>query len=265
MARAYFALKRNDEAEKLYQQAIDLRPQYWENYNAKASFYLRTGRLQQAKDLYGKVIELRPLSIAAFNNKAAVHMMDGEFKAAEPLLRAALQLGPSFEVRTNLGFVLYAQGRYDEAAEEYRKAVEGGVARAETYGSLGDAYRQAGKTAQAREAYEKAIVKAESRLKVNPDDAGLRAALAWFLAGARQCSPATREAERAVAAGGIEGTTHYYAAVAYALCGDRAKAVRETLRALDGDVMADVRTSPDLRAVRADAAVDRRLRATATP
>jgi serine/threonine protein kinase/tetratricopeptide (TPR) repeat protein len=265
MARAYFRLKRNAEAEKLYQQAIDLRPQYWENYNAKAAFYVRTGRHQEAKDLYGKVIELRPLSIAAFNNKAAVHMLDGEFKAAEPLLRAALQLGPSFEVRTNLGFVLYAQGRYDEASEEYRRAVEGGGARAETYGSLGDAYRQAGKTAAAREAYDKAIAQAESRLEVNPDDSDLRGALAWFRAGARDCPAAHREAERAVAGPGVEGTTHYYAAVAFALCTDRVKAVRETLRALDGGVEADVRTSPDLRVVRSDPEVDRRLRAKATP
>ncbi len=262
MARAYNALKRNDEAEKLYQQAIDLRPGYWENYNAKASFYVRTGRLREAKDLYGKVIELRPLSIAAFNNKAAVHIMDGEPEAAEPLLKAALQLGPSAEVRTNLGFVLYAQGKFEEAAEQYQAAIEGGVTRAETYGSLGDAYRQAGRLPEARAAYDKAIEQAEARLRVNPDDSVLRSALAWFLAGAQRCPLATREAARAVGGGQTEGTTHYYAAVAYALCGDRAKAVRETVRALDGKVVADVRTNLDLKVVRADPAVASRLRPT---
>jgi tetratricopeptide (TPR) repeat protein len=265
MARAYNSLKRNDEAEKLFQQAIDLRPGYWENYNAKASFYLRTRKNREAKDLYAKVIELRPLSVAAFNNKAAVHIMDGEFEQAEPLLKAALQLGPSSEVRTNLGFVYYAQGRYPEAAGEYRAAVEAGVSRAETYGSLGDAYRQAGRSADAHAAYEKAVEQARSRLAVNPADPVLRSALAMFLAGARQCAAATREAGRAVAGGPVEGTTHYYAAVAYALCGARPLAVRETLRALDGNVVADVRTSPDLKAVRADPQVERRLRATSTP
>jgi serine/threonine-protein kinase len=264
MARAYNSLKRNDEAEKLFQQAIDLRPGYWENYNAKASFFLRTRKNREAKELYGKVIELRPLSVAAFNNKAAVHIMDGEFAQAEPLLRAALQLGPSAEVRTNLGFVYYAQGRYGEAAEEYRSAVEGGVSRAETYGSLGDAYRQAGRPQEARAAYEKAVAQARSRLQVNPQDALLRAALAMFLAGAGQCPAASREAARALG-GPVEGTAHYYAAVAYAVCGDRRLAVRETLRALEGNVVADVRTSPDLAPVRTDPEVERRLRAAPTP
>jgi hypothetical protein len=68
-----------------------------------------------------------------------------------------------------------------------------------------------------------------------------------------------------VGGGQTEGTTHYYAAVAYALCGDRARAVRETLRALDGKVVADVRTNPDLEVVRADPAVARRLRPAPTP
>src|SRR5262249_27620783 len=142
MARAYFNLGRNGEAEETYQQAIDLRPGYWENYNAKASFYLRTGRHREAKALYGKVIELRPLSIARYNNKAAVHIMDGEFKLAEALLEAALQVGSNSEVHTNLAFVRYAQGRYLEAAEECLKAIDAGASRAEAYGSMGDAYRQ---------------------------------------------------------------------------------------------------------------------------
>src|SRR5262249_14695336 len=109
MARAYFNLSRNEEAEKTYQQAIDLRPGYWENYNGKATFYLRTGRHREAKALYGKVIELRPLSVAAYNNKAAVHILDGEFNLAETLLLAALQVGSNSEVHTNLAFVRYAQ------------------------------------------------------------------------------------------------------------------------------------------------------------
>jgi serine/threonine protein kinase/tetratricopeptide (TPR) repeat protein len=264
MARAYNSLKRNQEAERLYQQAIDLRPGYWENYNAKASFYVRTGRKREAKELYGKVIALRPLSVAAFNNKAAVHIMDAEFEQAESLLEAALQLGPSSEVRTNLGFVYYAQGKFEEAARQYQAAIDGGASGVEAYGSLGDSLRQAGRLPEAQAAYAQAIERAEARLRVNAQDAALRAGLAMFLAGARQCPAATREAGRALESP-AEGTTHYYAAVAYVLCGQRTRAVRETVRALDGGAFADVRTNPDLRTVRSDPAVAQRLREPATP
>jgi len=265
MARAYYNLKRNEDAEKMYQQAIDLRPGYWENYNAKASFYLRTGRHREAKELYGKVIELRPLSIAAYNNKAAVHIMDGEFKLAEPLLRAALQLGSSSEVHNNLGFVLYAQGRFEEAVEECKKAIDAGASRAEAYGSLGDAYRQAKRTAEADKAYAQAIEGAETRLQVNPQDVVLRSELAMFLAGARRCAEAMREAAKATEGARAEATAHYYTAVAYVLCGDRPRAVRETIAALEGGAVADVRTNPDLRSVRADPQVARRLKEASAP
>jgi Flp pilus assembly protein TadD len=265
MARAYYSLKRKDEAEKLFQQAIDLRPSYWENYNAKASFYLRTGKHAEAKELYAKVIELRPLSIAAYNNKATVHLLDGEFPQAEALLRAALQLGPSPDVHSNLGFALYAQGRFEEAAGEYEAAIRAGPVQAETYGSLGDAYRQGGRLPEARAAYEKAIEQAESRLRVNAEDAVLRSGLAMFLAGSGRCGSATREAARVVEAPRVEATAHYYAAVAFVLCGDRVRAVRQTLAALDGGAVADVRTNPDLRSVRTDPAVARRLKEGAIP
>jgi serine/threonine-protein kinase len=196
MARAYNSLKRNEEAERLFQQAIDLRPGYWENYNAKASFYVRT--------------------------------------------------------------------RYEEAAREYKAAIDGGASGAEAYGSLGDALRQGGKPGEAKAAYDLAIERAEARLRVNSGDTVLRAGLAMFLAGARLCPAATKQAGQALEAGG-GGTTHYYAAVAYVLCGERTLAVRETLRALDEGAAADVRTNPDLRTVRDDRAVARRLREAATP
>jgi tetratricopeptide (TPR) repeat protein len=225
---------------------------------------VRTRKNREAKELYAKVIELRPLNVAAFNNKAAVHIMDGEFEQAEPLLKAALQLGASSEARTNLGFVYYAQGRYAEAAREYQAAIDGGASGAEAYGSLGDALRQGGKVGEAKAAYDLAIERAEARLRVNSGDSVLRAGLAMFLAGARLCPAATKQAGQALQAGG-GGTTHYYAAVAYVLCGERTLAVRETLRALDEGAAADVRTNPDLRTVRDDRAVARRLREAATP
>jgi len=264
MARAYFNLGRNGEAEDKYQQAIDLRPGYWENYNAKASFYLRIGRHREAKALYGKVIELRPLSIAAYNNKAAVHIMDGEFKLAEALLAAALQVGSNSEVHTNLAFVRYAQGRYLEAAEECQKAIDAGASRAEAYGSMGDAYRQARRTEDADKAYAQAIAAAESRLQVNPQDAVLRAGLAMFLAGARRCPESLKQAKEATD-GRIDATGHYYSAVAHALCGDRARAVREAIAFLDGGSIADLRTNPDLREVRNDPRVAPRIRELPTP
>jgi tetratricopeptide (TPR) repeat protein len=262
IARAYAALKRYDDADRHYQKAIALRPGYWQNYNSRGSFFLRLGKYVTAKEQFAKVIELRPLSWTGYSNKAAAHIMAGEFAQAEPLLRTALQLNAGTEARTNLGFVLFAAGRYAEAAREYQAAVDAGAARAETYGSLGDAYRHAGRPAEARAAYARAIDLGEERLRVNPEEAPMRAGLAMFLAGAGRCPDAARQAARSTAGTAIDPTVHYYAAVAYAVCGDFARARRLALSALEGGAPADLATNPDLARVRQDPAVRARLPAT---
>jgi tetratricopeptide (TPR) repeat protein len=262
IARAYAALKRPEEADRYYLRAIQLRSRYWQNYNVRGGFCLGAKRYAEAKEMYAKVIELRPLSWTGYSNKAGVHILLGEFAQAEELLRAALQLKAGVEVRTNLGFVLYAAGRYAEAAREYQAAVDAGAARAETYGSLGDAYRQIGRAAEARAAYGRAVELANARLKVNPDDAVLRSGVAMFLAGSGNCPEGARQAARATRGTGAEAEVHYYASVAYALCGDQARARASALRALSGGAVADLATNPDLARVREDPEVKAKLGAT---
>jgi tetratricopeptide (TPR) repeat protein len=262
IARAYGELKRYDEADRLYQKAIQLRPQFWQNYNARGSFCYFRGRYDEAKALFAKVIELRPLSWTGYSNKAGAHIMKGEFGAAEPLLRTALQLNAGVEARTNLGWVLFASGRYAEAAREYQAAVDAGAAMAETYGSLGDAYRHAGEPQEAQAAYARAIDLARTRLRVNPEDAVLRSGLAMFLAGTGDCASAAREAGRATAGSAAQPTVHYYASVAYAVCRLEAKARRHAVLALEGGAPADFATNPDLARLRQDPALRARFEAT---
>ncbi len=51
IADAYAELGQEDEAEAMYQRAIDLRPVHWQNYFSKAGFYLfrATAKLEEAK------------------------------------------------------------------------------------------------------------------------------------------------------------------------------------------------------------------------
>jgi len=260
IARAYETLRRPEEAERMYQRAIDLRPEYWENYNAKGAFHRRAGQLEKARTLFGKVIELRPSSDTGYLNKAGVLLWAGEVEGAEPLLITALRLNPTAEAHTNLGSVYYTLGRFEEAAREYQAATESGATQAEAFGNLGDAYRQMGRQREAREAYGKAIALAQDRLRVNATDSSLRAGLAMFLAGSGACGEARGQARQAAPGGGADAETEYYLALAFAICGDRALAVRHTVRALDAGSVADLRTNPDLREVRADPAVRRRMK-----
>jgi len=260
IADAYAALGRADEAEKMYQKAVDLRPAFWESSNRKGLFHLHRGQLAEAMELFRQVIRLRPESDAGYTNLASGHILAGEFREAEPLLQAALRIQPVAEGYNNLGFVYYAEGRFEEAAREFQQAIQAGAQQAMPWGNLGDAYRQLGRLEEARDAYARAIEFGETRLKINPADSESRGFLAMSLAGSGRCREARGEAGRAVRDSLQNPTLDYYAAVAYSICGDRASALRHTARAIEGGVLADVRTSPDLKPLLADAAIQKLLR-----
>jgi tetratricopeptide (TPR) repeat protein len=259
IAEAYAALGRHAEAEALYRRAIDLRPAYWESYNSEGRYFLAQGKLGAAKVAFQKVIDLRPDSDIGFTNLAGTHILGGELKEAEPLLLAALRIKPVAAVHNNLGFVYYSTGRFEDAAREFRLAVED-VESAARWGNLGDAYRQLGRAAEARQAYGRAIELGEELLRVNPRSAQARAALAMRLAGDGRCEAARKQGELASLDAGTNPTVHYYAAIAFAICGQRDAAVRHTVRAVEGGVVADVRSNPDLRSLLTEPAVRKALR-----
>ena len=259
IARAYARRERFEEAEKYFERAIALRPQFWENHNAMGWFFLRRGQNARARAYFKQVIELRPLSDTGHINLALSLLWDGEFEKAEPFLLEALKLGQSYQAHTNLGIVYYNTGRFEEAVREFQAAVEAGGTQVESLGGLGDALRQVGRRDQAKVAYERATSLARDQLRIDPENGELRATLAMALAGDGRCHEARQEAARGARSTSVPPAAFSYAAVAYAICGDHAAAVREAARALDGGAVVDVRSNPDLRRVREDPAIRGRL------
>jgi eukaryotic-like serine/threonine-protein kinase len=258
IAEVYAQLGRFDEAERLFQRAIDLRPGYWWNYNAQGSFYSGRGRLEKAKACFKRVIELRPESAIGYSNLGGLEIFMGNFAAAEPLLLAAIKRQAKAPAHNNLGFVYYTTNRFTQAAREFEEAVRLG-ADAGYFGNLGDAYRQLGRRTDAEEAYAKAIESAETRLRVNPADSDQRASLSIWLAGIGRCPQALQEARKAI------GDTHsapsalYYAALAAAICNERALALRYSSQAASAGTIADLRTNPDLAPILRATAAGREL------
>src|SRR5262245_33689253 len=240
IAEAYASLGRTDGALRFFDRAIALRPGYWWNPNAKGSFYLRTGRLGPARDLFREVIRLHPESDTGYSNLATSYLLEGRPADAVPLLATALRINPSPQAHNALGLAHYAVGRYADAAEDFQRAIGAGSEDLTYYGNLGDALRQSSRTADARRAYSRAAELGRARLALRPEDAETRAELAMFLAGGGRCPEALAEAPRVDSA---DPTLHYYVAIAFALCGDRAAALDHARRAVAGGVVMDVETN----------------------
>lgn len=247
IADSYMSLGRDQDAEQMYRRAIALRPEFWQNHHALGRLFLNRGRFEEAKQAYRKVIDLRPDGYAGYNNLAIAHISLEEMDLAEEALKKALEIQPdNFAGVTNLGFIYYSQGRYEDAAEQFRQA----AALADDHApwlNLGDAYRQLNRPEDWAAAYGKALEFSRRRLQVNPANKLMRAAAAYSLAGMGRCEEARREASEALSGNSPRPDIHYYAAVAFAICGEDEMAADSIQKAIEGGFVADVQTNPDLR------------------
>jgi tetratricopeptide (TPR) repeat protein len=250
IAETYEKRGRLDDAETMYQSAIDLRPGYWGNYRDKGDFYLytKTDDLASAKALFRTVIELRPESEVGYNNLAAVHIMSGEMEQAEPLLRAAIGIDPDGPAYNNLGVVYYSMGRFQDALEQFRKAIEVSGFNDPTYiTGLADTYRQLDLDADAKQYYENADALWRLQLEVNPNDHRVRAILSAGLASLERCDEATEQASRATPPGSDIPEVDNIVAVAYSICGDREATLRHLERAILGGAILNIENDRDLK------------------
>jgi serine/threonine protein kinase/tetratricopeptide (TPR) repeat protein len=254
IGQTYEGLGKYEEAREMYQRAVDLNPGFWQNYLALGNFLLYRGEFEKAKAPYRKLISLRPKSDIGHNNLALTHLSLGEMEEAEVHLFAALAIQPDPSSYNNLGFIYYSQGRYEEAAEQFRKATQLGPEQ-EAWVNLGDAYRQLKRQEPAREAYAKATEMITVQLQINPSDSGLRATLAYSLAGVGRCEEALREVDRVNEADPSNPLSHYYLAIAAALCEANGTAIQHIKVAAGGGLVADVKTNPDLEPLLADPAL----------
>jgi eukaryotic-like serine/threonine-protein kinase len=261
IGRAYAALGRSREAERMYRRAIQLRPAFWINYNDAGAFFVRQGRLADAQSAFENVVSLHPEADTGFSNLAAVHILGGRHEQARPLLEAALRITPSAETHNNLGVVHYAGGRFLEASRAWQAAIDTGAQYPIVFSNLGDAYRQLGREPEAARAYTSAVERWRAQVTL-ADDLEARAALAMALAGQRRCGDARQEAAAAEGRR-LSPTGAYYLAVAYAVCRQDEAATRLAVRAVEGGIVSDVRTNPDLRRLLDRAALRAAMAATA--
>ena len=140
---------RYDEAEPLYQKALEIRkrelgedhPDTATSYNNVAANLNAQGRYDEAEPLYKKALEIcekvlgedHPSTAASYNNVAYNLDAQGRYGEAEPLFQKALEISKKVlgedhpDTATsynNVAANLNAQGRYGEAEPLFRKALE---------------------------------------------------------------------------------------------------------------------------------------------
>jgi tetratricopeptide (TPR) repeat protein len=249
MARAEAAQKHPEAAFEYFERARQLRPGDASLYRSLGFHYYVNGDLPKAIATYKVATELEPNDEEAWASYGGLCMLHGDTACASDAYMRSLAIKPSYGALLNLGTLRYDAGVYDEAASLYRRAVALDASDYRAWGNLGDALSARPSTAdQARDPYERAARMAQGYVDLKPQDAHAIAVLAWYRANLGDEKAARDLIARAQALDAERGEVAYFAAQAYAVLGDAARAREEIQRALsDGVQVHRLQASPVLR------------------
>jgi len=152
-----------DEAITNFQQAIRIKPNYWEAHNNLGSALLQKGRVDEAIDQYQVALQINPDCEEACYSLGNALLQKGRVDEAVVQYEKALQINPDdADTCYGLGNALLQKGQVDEAIAQYQKSLQINPAAADSSYNLGNALLQKGRV-------DEAIAQYEKTLEIKPD------------------------------------------------------------------------------------------------
>ncbi|MBR0261520.1 MAG: tetratricopeptide repeat protein [Selenomonadaceae bacterium] len=145
-------------AIKLYNEAIELKPDWSWPYNNRGNAYEDLKQYERAIQDYDKAIEINPNYLMAYNNRGNAYSDLGQNERAIQDYDKAIQLNPNyFEAYTDRGATYYKLGQNERAIQDYDKAIQINPNYDMAYYNRGTAYALLRKFKQAIQDFNKAI------------------------------------------------------------------------------------------------------------
>ncbi|MBI4427651.1 MAG: protein kinase [Ignavibacteriales bacterium] len=133
-------------AEREFQKAIELNPNYATAHQWYAWFLTALGKPKEAIEEIMKARDIEPLSLIINTEVGAIHYFTGSFEEEVRHYRRALELDPNFALaHMHLGFSYLADGNYSDAIHELESAVRLSDNNPTMVAALGSACAEAGK------------------------------------------------------------------------------------------------------------------------
>jgi tetratricopeptide (TPR) repeat protein len=145
------------EAERLYRQALDIDPAYFDALHLFGLLAHQVGRNDIAAELIEKALQSNT-SPVAFNNLGQAYQALARWEEAVRCYQEAIALQPDYVTAyNNLGAVLQESGRAAEAERAYRQALALRPDIAEVYCNLANALQDLGRFEEAEQACRQAL------------------------------------------------------------------------------------------------------------
>jgi tetratricopeptide (TPR) repeat protein/TolB-like protein len=242
-----------DDAEREYQQAIMIRPQYWAGYMALAAFYKdRRHDYSHAIESYNRALAASPDNVPVYYALGAAYEDKGEYDNAIHVLQKALQLDPSsWPASSNLGMAYLRARKYDLAVPALEAAAKSNDYRAS--GNLSRIYWLTGQKEKARNEYRTAVAQGEKLLQLNSRDSDVHVLVGRYYAMLGNKDEATNHLNLALS--GKLTDPHYLiiASVSYLQLGDRTNAINYLQQAVAHEAkLIDIQAEPEFDALQGD-------------
>jgi tetratricopeptide (TPR) repeat protein/arylsulfatase A-like enzyme len=149
---------RHDEALAEFRRVVEIDPEFGEAYNNIGIVLRGRGETDAATEAFRRAIKASPDFAGAYSNLALLLEDRKAYGEAETLLRQAVQRAPKDpDIRSNLGALLHLAGRDEEAVRELERSVALDPKSASAFNNLGTAYGRLGRTADEIAAYRRAL------------------------------------------------------------------------------------------------------------
>jgi len=146
------------EAERHYQHALQLDPDYGRGHLGLGVLLARQGHVQRATNHLARAVELRPDDAQAAHNLGLALAQLGRYGDAVPHYRRSLAIdGSSAPTWVQLADSLTALGEFEQAATAFENAVSADPGQWRAWFSLADEHARSGDLAAAAAAYRRTL------------------------------------------------------------------------------------------------------------
>jgi len=165
--RAYveYYYKRNlAEAEREFQRALELNPNYATANQWYAEYLMYMGRFEESAAKFKRAQKLDPLSPIITVQQGLPHYYSRQYNRAEEEFRLAQKLEPRFTPLVYMLAMCYEEeGKFEEAIALFQAAMAGYPPSPRMTASLARVYATSGRRAEARRLLKQALAHADSR------------------------------------------------------------------------------------------------------